>query len=78
MTCRDVASFLMNYLDGELAEEPRRVFDEHLAECPDCVRYIERYREAIRLAKAAVVDDAECDAPESLVTAILAARRKGS
>jgi anti-sigma factor RsiW len=68
----------MDYLDGELAEGSRRVFEEHLAECPDCVRYLERYRETIRLAKAAAVDDAEGDVPESLVTAILAARRKGS
>lgn len=68
----------MDYLDGELAAAPRRIFDEHLAECPDCVRYVERYQQTVRLAKAAVDAETESDAPEPLVAAILAARRKGS
>ncbi|MCC6361642.1 MAG: zf-HC2 domain-containing protein, partial [Phycisphaerales bacterium] len=30
MTCKELAEFLMDYLDGELPAETRAVFDRHL------------------------------------------------
>jgi predicted anti-sigma-YlaC factor YlaD len=74
LTCREVTDFVADYLSGELALDVRAVFDEHLAECPDCVTYLRTYEDTIRLA---------CDAdepvpaavPEKLVRAILATRR---
>ena len=73
MTCRDVADYLMHYLDGELPEAERSVFDEHLGECPDCVAYLATYREAVRQGKEACAGVEAV--PEDLVRAILAARR---
>lgn len=78
MTCKDVASFLMDYLEGELADASRRVFDEHLAECPDCVAYIEGYQNTIRLSKDAAAEQIDDEVPEPLIEAILAARKRGS
>ena len=53
-----------------------RVFDEHLGVCPACVRYLEEYREVVRLGRACGEEhDAAAEAPEELVQAILAARR---
>jgi anti-sigma factor RsiW len=81
MTCRELVEFLSAYLDGELPEEVRHQFDEHLAACPECSAYLATYRETVRLAKDAFQDaDAPLpgDVPERLVKAILAARRKGS
>lgn len=78
MTCRDFAEFLGEYLDGSLPEAQRAVFEEHLAECPDCVAYLQTYQQTIRLGKAACVhpDDAvPPEVPDELVQAILAARR---
>ncbi|MGL4554851.1 MAG: anti-sigma factor family protein [Gemmataceae bacterium] len=72
MTCREVAEYLMSYLDGELAEGERVAFEEHLKECPDCVVYLATYREAVRLGREACAD--EGPAPEDLVRAILGAR----
>ena len=43
MTCREIADFLLAYLDGELSAGWRRAFEAHLAECPQCVDYIESY-----------------------------------
>ena len=77
LTCRDVIEFLSAYLDGELAPEARATFEAHLAECPDCVRYLRTYEEAVTLAKRAFDpnDPLLADVPDKLVQAILAARR---
>jgi anti-sigma factor RsiW len=78
MTCRDIAEFLSDYLDNSLPEAQRAVFEAHLAECPDCVVYLQTYQETIRLGKAACAhsdDPIPPDVPDELVRAILAARR---
>jgi len=78
MKCREVAEFLMEYLDGALGEAERRVFEGHIGDCPACVNYLETYRETVRLGKSVCAPDAEVppDVPEELVQAILSARRK--
>lgn len=77
LTCRDVAEFLMAYLDRELDEAHRAAFEHHLAECDECVLYVRRYEATVRLGKAAFDDPAgPPDAlPERLARAILAARK---
>jgi anti-sigma factor RsiW len=76
--CREFVEFLMEYLDGALGEGERRVFEEHVGDCPACVNYLETYRETVRLGKGVCAPDAEVppDVPEELVQAILSARRE--
>jgi len=79
MNCRDFIEFLWRYLEEDLQVGERRTFDEHLAECPHCVRYLDSYRRTVTLGKdafAAVPAEAPVpdEVPEDLVTAILAAR----
>ena len=78
MTCRELAEFLADYFGGDLGPEVRRVFEAHLADCPECATYLRGYVDAIRLARAcAESDDAvPAEVPERLVRAILAARRR--
>jgi anti-sigma factor RsiW len=81
VTCQDVAEFLMDYLNGDLAQAKRVIFEEHLTECPDCVAYLQTYEMAIKLGKAACNHGDNLiprEVPEELVQAILAARRGGS
>ncbi|MBI3786068.1 MAG: zf-HC2 domain-containing protein [Deltaproteobacteria bacterium] len=79
MTCRELVDFLVDYLDGRLSADERTRFDEHLGDCPECVRYVKQYEETIRVSKAAAATDDALgdDVPEQLVQAILAARAKG-
>ena len=80
MKCRELIDFLAAYLDGELSEDVRLRFDEHLAACPECSAYLETYRETVKLAKGAFHDRDDpvpVDVPEDLIKAILSARRKG-
>ena len=74
MTCQDCAEFLADYIDGELPALVHQQFDEHLKVCPDCVTYLQQYRDTIRLT--AIAGDKLLEMPEELVHAItLAARR---
>src|SRR5262245_23142593 len=76
MTCQDFAEFLGEYLDGSLPEAQRALFDQHMAECPDCIAYLQIYEETIKLGKVAWAhpdDPIPAEAPEELVRAILAA-----
>jgi len=76
VTCEELIDFLHAYLDGELAEERRRLFERHLERCPSCVAYLESYRSTIALAResAAPVEPEPAELPDELVQAILAAR----
>jgi anti-sigma factor RsiW len=78
MTCRELADFLMAYLDGELEEGERRVFDEHLEMCPPCKDYLVTYRECVKAGRQVCrgEESAPADVPEALVQAILAARKQ--
>lgn len=73
MTCRDFADFLADFIDDALPAPVRRRFEAHLAECPDCVAYLQQYRDTIRLT-AHAGDDAALPMPDELVRAIVLAR----
>ena len=78
MTCRELADFLMDYLNEDLPSDVRHDFDHHLSLCPNCVAYVRTYRTTIALGRQAFADvDAEAGAevPRELVQAILAARK---
>ena len=80
MTCRDFADFLADYLAGDLPEDILATFEDHIAVCPNCVRYLAQYRESIVVGRQAFRDlDAgvASDVPEDLIAAILAAREVG-
>jgi anti-sigma factor RsiW len=77
VTCKELVEFLMDYLDGILSEPQRERFEEHLAECPDCVAYLATYQETVRIGKAVCSEEHEAappHVPEELVQAILSAR----
>ena len=78
MTCREFVEFLMEYLEGGLAEREREVFEAHIGECPPCLNYLETYRETVALGRSVCGPDQAVpdEVPEALVQAILAARHK--
>ena len=79
MTCREFADFMMDYLSGEIPQESRAQFEQHLRVCVNCRKYLTSYEETVKLGKRAFDDDdaaLPADVPEQLVEAILAARRR--
>ena len=77
MTCREFVEFLWRYIDNNLSPTERTTFDDHLAKCPHCAKYLQQYQEATHLSKAAVAaSDAPVptEVPEDLIQAILKSR----
>ena len=79
MTCRELIEFVAEYLEETLPETERDEFERHLQDCPYCVDYLESYRTTVGLVRT-LGDDPDAsipeDAPEDLVRAILAARKR--
>ena len=78
MNCREFADFIAEYVSNELPTDIRARFEHHLQICTNCVKYLEGYRAAVALGKAAFDGGDEqvpTDVPKDLVKAILAARR---
>jgi predicted anti-sigma-YlaC factor YlaD len=59
MTCQEYKDLMMAYLDNELDEQQKRVFEQHIASCRDCAREMEEFR---RLKK--MTDDVAFVEPE--------------
>jgi anti-sigma factor RsiW len=77
MTCREIADFLMHYLDGELDPAQRAVFEHHLSLCPDCVHYLRTYEQGVAMGRMICKcpeSNPPPEVPEELIRAILAAR----
>lgn len=75
ITCKELIDFISDYRDGQLDLAARKRFDEHLRDCPPCRDYIRMYEDTIRLSKDALNDPAIPKPPDSLIKAILNARR---
>lgn len=81
LTCREFADFILAWLERDLPEAERSAFEEHIGECPPCLHYLRTYEETVALGKCICAEDdapPPSDAPEELVQAILAARRRGA
>lgn len=49
MVCIELVELVTDYFEGALSEGDRRRFDEHLAACGPCTRYVEQLRIMIEL-----------------------------
>lgn len=70
MTCQEIAEFLLAYHADELPATQRLKFDQHLAECDECVEYLRTYRTTINLFRQALTGDDSIPVPESLIRAV--------
>jgi anti-sigma factor RsiW len=77
LSCEEVLTFLLDYVEGELPAERRAEFDRHLAGCDSCRAYLESYRTTVRLAGGAFgAPEPPGEVPPELARAILDARRR--
>jgi anti-sigma factor RsiW len=51
MTCRELVDLLIDFLDGDLPEERRRILETHLSLCEPCLKYLETYKVTIKLTR---------------------------
>lgn len=78
ITCVEFEDFILAYLDNELSNAKRRIFEFHLAVCRECRDYLAAYKASMAVARDVL--DAEttemlANVPEDLVSAVLAAKK---
>lgn len=49
LTCQDVVELVTSYLEGTMPSAERTLFEEHLAVCPGCDRYLRQMERTIAL-----------------------------
>jgi anti-sigma factor RsiW len=47
MACNELVELITDYLDDALPERDAARFEEHLADCPACVEFVEQFRRTI-------------------------------
>lgn len=78
LTCVQFEDFLIEYMEGDMAQRQRTVFEFHIRICRECRDYMAAYKRTIEVAGRAYDNAASPvpdEVPEDLVKAILAARR---
>lgn len=76
--CEQFEGFLIDYLEGDLPDRQRAIFEFHLKICRECRDYLAAYGRTIEVGKAVFADpSAELpnEVPDDLVKAILEARK---
>jgi anti-sigma factor RsiW len=52
MTCKQVTSLIMDYLNGELDPETTLAFEKHLNGCSDCVAFLNTYEKTTEATRS--------------------------
>ena len=66
MTCQELADFICDYIEGNLPEEERRIFQTHLEMCPSCIAYIGSIESTCKMVSSDTGEPLP-DAPEALI-----------
>jgi predicted anti-sigma-YlaC factor YlaD len=69
ITCQQVVELVTDYLEGAMTPGETRRFDEHIALCGDCSRYLEQMRVTIRTVGRLDAESISPDARDALLHA---------
>lgn len=73
MTCKEFIDRLLDFTEGDLDAEARRLCREHAGLCRDCADYLSGYEATSDLCRECFDDEPIPDLPEDLLTSILKA-----
>ena len=51
LKCRDISQLLYDYVEGILDPPIHQQLEQHLADCPGCIAFVNTYRQTITLSK---------------------------
>ena len=77
LTCQQLTEVILDYVTDEMVPALRAAFERHLDLCPDCVAFLNTYRETIRTTRSVRY----ADVPSEMVNHVqhfLLERIKGS
>jgi anti-sigma factor RsiW len=76
MTCEEFVELVTAYLEGTLPDEDRAEFDQHMALCPGCDRYLAQFRATIDLLGGLPEESLSSPGRERLLDAFAQWRRR--
>jgi anti-sigma factor RsiW len=75
LRCKELVELVTDYLEGALTRPDRERFEEHLAACAGCTRYLAQMRETIRLTGALTEERIPAQQRDALLAAFRDWRR---
>lgn len=78
LSCEEFVELVTAYLEGDLDRETEGRFVDHLASCPGCDRYLEQFRETIRMLGTLPAESLSARAREDLLAAFRDWPREGT
>jgi predicted anti-sigma-YlaC factor YlaD len=69
LACQELVELVTDYLEGALAPEDRRRFEEHIGRCVGCTNYLDQMRVTIALSGRLSEDTFPDGARDELVAA---------
>jgi anti-sigma factor RsiW len=49
LDCRELVELVTDYVEGALAPDERRLFEDHIGVCPPCTTYLQQMRRTIEV-----------------------------
>jgi anti-sigma factor RsiW len=75
LDCAEFVELVTRYLDGRLDRDTERRFNEHLAACEGCDRYLDQFRQTISVLGELPAESLSADARDQLLRAFRNWRR---
>jgi anti-sigma factor RsiW len=67
LTCRELVELVTDYLEGVLPQLERARFEDHLAGCGPCTKYLAQMRETLSLVGRLTEESLSADGREALL-----------
>jgi anti-sigma factor RsiW len=67
ITCQQLVELVTDYLEGSMPPTQRLRFEEHIAFCEPCVRYLEQMRGTIAMAGTLRENDLDDDSRDAML-----------
>ena len=67
ITCQQLVELVTSYLEGSMPSEQRLRFEEHIAFCGPCIRYLDQMRETVAITQTLREDDLDPAAREVML-----------
>ncbi len=64
--CKEVVDLLSDYVEGSCSPDAETLIKGHLADCPDCVAFVNTFRKSVVMTKALAYRDIPKDLAERL------------
>ncbi len=67
ISCEQITSLIIEYLNGELDHETSLAFEGHLSFCPDCAAFLNTYKKTIKATQSLRYEDISLDAEKRVL-----------